>query len=112
MIDKLRLVCQAAADDRQRALVEVRVPGALGGVGLYSICVNFAKQAHVSVRGIATHDADIFRRLSMRQGALRGPNGLWRGHRVQLLAMWTAGFVASVCAQRLNRNAPEERRKN
>lgn len=45
--------------------LDVRVAG-LGRLG-----VNFAHQSGVSVRETAIHDAEVFRRLSMRQSALR-----------------------------------------
>jgi hypothetical protein len=46
---------------------------ALPITALSALCrtgVNFANRTRVSMREIASHDADIFRRLSVRQSAL------------------------------------------
>jgi len=42
---------------------------------------------------VATMTQNIFRRLSVRQSALRVQMDIGEVHRVQLLAMWTVGLV-------------------
>jgi len=48
------------------------------GLSVIVLCrfeVDFANRIRVSIRAIASYDADIFRRLSVRQSALRSSNG-------------------------------------
>src|ERR1700687_2273333 len=51
----------------------------------------------IDARG-SGHDAGLFRRLPVRQSALRSENGPRRGPCLQLLAMWPAGLIAGVRA--------------